>query len=119
MATAPPPPRKRRFSSTVAAAAYAPLPDSMPPLDSESQRSIVVIDSQGISSEAGPGVLRDQLVKAERDALVADARANVMQAEAALKDADAAVRDAQVVQAARARKVNEMKQLLYDLTGGR
>jgi xanthine dehydrogenase molybdenum-binding subunit len=37
----------------------------------------------------------------------------------ALKDADAAVRDAQVVQAARARKVNEMKQLLYDLTGGR
>jgi hypothetical protein len=116
---AAPPRSKRRFSSTVASADYAPLPDSMPPLDSESQRSVVVIDSQGISSEAGPGVLRDQLVKAERDALVADARANVMQAEAALKVADAAVRAAQVVQAARARKVNEMKQLLYDLTGGR
>ena len=109
--------KKRRFSSPTVA--YEPLPDSMPPLDSESQRSIVVIDSQGISSEAGPGVLRDQLAKAERDALVADARANVMQAEAALKDADAAVRAALVVQAARARKVNEMKQLLYDLTGGR
>ena len=101
--------KKRRFSSPTVA--YEPLPDSMPPLDSESQRSIVVIDSQGISSEAGPGVLRDQL--AELQPLCA------VQAEAALKDADAAVRAALVVQAARARKVNEMKQLLYDLTGGR
>jgi len=60
---------------------FVPLPDSMPPLDTESQRSVVVIDSQGVTSEPGPGAQRDLLVKAEQNALVADARANVARAE--------------------------------------
>ena len=101
------------------AAHYAPLPDSMPPLDSNSQQSIIHIDSQGlVSSEPGPGAQRDALAKAEKSSLVADARANLVIAEAELKRADAAVDAARAVQAARARELNGARQLLYDLTGG-
>ena len=81
---------KRRYEPTTAPSdTYAVLPDSMPLLDTESQCSVIVIDSQGVSFEPGPGVQRDQLVKAERAALITDARDNVSRAEAALRDADA------------------------------
>ena len=96
------------------AAAYLPLPDSLPPLGgTDSQLSVVVIDSQGgVSSEPGLGAQRDSVAKAEKAVLVSDARAELARAEAALVDAEAVVR-------ARERTVREMKQLVYDLTGGR
>ena len=95
------------------------LPDSMPPLATESQEPVVVINSQGDTTlELGPGTQRDALLKAEKAALVADAHANLAAAQAALKEADNAVRSALAIQAARARKLNEAKQMLYDLTGG-
>ena len=108
---------KRRYTPTVGGS--APLPDSMPPLDTDSQRSVVVIDSQGVSPEAEPGAQRDMLAKAETNALVADACATLAEAEAAYKASEDAARAAQTVQCARARKLNEARQLLYDLTGGR
>lgn len=113
---------KRRHAATVggaSAASFVPPPDSMPPLDTDSQRSVVVIDSQGVSSLAGSGAQRDMLAKAETNALVADARSSLAEAEAAYKAAEDAVRAAQTLQGARARKLNEARQLLYDLTGGR
>ena len=96
------------------AAAYLPLPDSLPPLGgTDSQLSVVVIDSQGgVSSEPGPGAQRDAVAKAETAVLVSDARAELARAEAALVDAEAVVRACE-------RTVREMKQLVYDLTGGR
>jgi hypothetical protein len=95
------------------------LPDSMPPLGTDSQEPVIVIDSQGGTTlEPGPGAQRDALLKAEKAALVADAQTNVAAALAALKEADDAVRSAQALQAARARKLNETRQMLYDLTGG-
>ena len=60
----------------------------MPRLATESQRSVIVIDSQ--QGVPGPGAQRDMLAKAERAALralVTDARANVAQATAALEAA--------------------------------
>ena len=107
---------KRRHAATVGGASFAPPPDSMPPLDTDSQRSVIVIDSQGVSSVAGSGAQRDMLAKAETNALVADARSSLAEAEAAYKAAADAVRTAQAVQGARARKLNEARQLLYDLT---
>jgi hypothetical protein len=95
-------------------------PDSMPPLATESQQSVIVIDSQqGVSTEPGAGAQRDMLAKAERAALVSDARAHVAQATAALETADAAARAALAVQSDCSRRLGELKQLLFDLTGGR
>ena len=112
---------KRQFGSVDVdpLAAFMVMPDSMPPLDGDSQQSVVLIDSQGlVSSEPGPGAQRDALAKAEKAALVADARANVAAAEAALNSADAAVDAARAKQAERARALNGARQFLYDLTGG-
>ena len=95
------------------------LPDSMPPLATESQEPVVVNDSQGDATlELWSGAQRDALLKAEKAALVADAHANLDAARAALKEADNAVRSALALQAARARKLNEARQMLFDLTGG-
>ena len=69
-------------------------------------------------TEPGPGAQRDMLTKAERAALVTDARAHVAQATAALEAADAAARAALAVQSDFSRRLGELKQLL-DLTGGR
>ena len=101
------------YAASTDAPAAAYLPDSLPPLGTDSQLSVVVIDSQGgVSSEPGPGAQRDSVAKAEKAVLVSDARAELARAEAALVDAEAVVR-------ARERTVREMKQLVYDLTGGR
>jgi hypothetical protein len=90
--------RKRRgggFSSTAvkrpeyadeadyAAAVHGFSPSSMPPLATDSQRSIVVVDSQGFSSEPGPGTARDECNMAEKAALIANARTDLARAEAA------------------------------------
>ena len=107
---------KRRHEATVGGALFAPPPNSMPPLDTDSQRSLIVIDSLGVSSVAGSGAQRDMLAKAEKNALVANARSSLAEAEAAYKAAKDAVRAAQTAQGARARKLNEARQLLYDLT---
>ena len=66
--------------------------DSLPPLGTESQQSVLVIDSQGdFTSEPGLGTLRDLQNKAERHALVDDARTAVTEAKSAVAAADAVV----------------------------
>ena len=111
--------RKRRAFESVEPDTPLTLPDSMPPLATESQEPIIAINSQGEATlELGPGAQRDALLKAEKAALIADAHANLAAAQAALKEADGAVRSALAIQAARARKLNETRQMLYDLTGG-
>ena len=91
--------------------------DSTPALATASQQSIVVIDSQGdVTSEPGPGALRDMQDKAERHALVADARAEVYVARAALAAADAVVVRALENQTACQQRLLASKQLLHDMT---
>ena len=102
----------------VAALGVVSVPDSMPPLATESQQVVVVNDSCGVSTEPGRGAQRDMLAKAEKAALVADARANIAQATAALEAANATARAALAVQSDCARRLRELKQLLFDLTGG-
>ena len=72
---------------------YPHLDRLMPPLGTKSQLTVVVIDSQGVSSiEPGPGAARDALATAECAALIADANSNYERALAALAVANDAVR---------------------------
>lgn len=99
---------------------FSTFPDSLPPLYTDSQRSTVVIDSQGVvSSEPGYGVQRDLLANAEKTAMVSDARLAHASAEAALKTANEMVRSALLQQELCKGKLLESQQLIYDLTGGR
>ncbi len=99
---------------------FFPFPDSMPPLSTDSQKSIVVIDSQDmVSSEPGYGVQRDMLAKAEKMGMISDARLALQSAEAALIDADEMVRTALLQQEFCTRKLIKSRQLVFDLTGGR
>ena len=64
---------KRQFGSVDVdpLAAFMVMPDSMPPLDGDSQQSVILIDSQGlVLSEPGHGAQRDALAKAEKAALL-------------------------------------------------
>jgi hypothetical protein len=99
---------------------YIPHHDSMPPLLSDSQLSINVVDSQGaiISSEPGPGKLRDEAVKAEKAALIAAAIGNIDEAEKKLVAADATARAAVANYDACKRRLHDLKTLLFDLNGG-
>jgi hypothetical protein len=83
----------------------------------ESQQSVVVVDSQGVvTSELGPGALRDLQTKAERASHVADARADVVAARADVAASDAAVAAALGRQASCHQRLLASERLVYDMS---
>ena len=102
----------------VAADALLLAHDSLPALHTDSQASVIVIDSQGVAtSELGPGALRDLQSKAERAALVADALAALKEARRDEAAAAEAVAKALAVQTARKNRRIESEALYFDMAG--